>query len=107
MLTDPIGNRIIFTGTAGDYAQLRTLLTTLDTPAPQVVIEVMIAEVTLTDGTDIGVNLFGTEPRGDGVLTGSSEGLTLKGAAGVFNFIGPDYRARIVASASTTVSTKR
>ncbi|WP_287104267.1 secretin N-terminal domain-containing protein [Brevundimonas sp.] len=36
LLTDPIGNRIIFTGTAGDYAQLRTLLTTLDTPAPQV-----------------------------------------------------------------------
>jgi hypothetical protein len=72
----------------------------LDTPAPQVVIEVMIAEVTLTDGTDIGVNLFGTETRGDGVLTGSTEGLTLKGAAGVFNFIGPDYRARIVASAS-------
>ncbi len=100
LLTDPIGNRIIFTGTAGDYAQLRTLLTTLDTPAPQVVIEVMIAEVTLTDGTDIGVNLFGTETRGDGVLTGSTEGLTLKGAAGVFNFIGPDYRARIVASAS-------
>jgi general secretion pathway protein D len=100
LLTDPIGNRIIFTGTAGDYAQLRTLLSTLDTPAPQVVIEVMIAEVTLTDGTDIGVNLFGTETRGDGVLTGSSEGLTLKGAAGVFNFIGPDFRARIVASAS-------
>ncbi len=100
LLTDPIGNRIIFTGTAGDYAQLRTLLSTLDTPAPQVVIEVMIAEVTLTDGTDIGVNLFGTETRGDGVLSGSTEGLTLKGAAGVFNFIGPDFRARIVASAS-------
>lgn len=100
LLTDPIGNRIIFTGTAGDYAQLRTLLSTLDTPAPQVVIEVMIAEVTLTDGTDIGVNLFGRETRGDGVLTGSTEGLALDGAAGVFNFIGPDFRARIVASAS-------
>ena len=39
-----------------------------------------------------------TETRGDGVLSGSTEGLTLKGAAGVFNFIGPDFRARIVAS---------
>src|SRR5690606_109376 len=46
VLTDPIGNRIIFTGTATEFAQLRSLLTTLDTPAPQVVIEVMIAEVT-------------------------------------------------------------
>jgi general secretion pathway protein D len=100
LLTDPIGNRIIFTGTAADYAQLRTLLTTLDTPAPQVVIEVMIAEVTLTDSTDIGVNLFGREVRGDGVLTGSTEGLELDGAAGVFNFVGADFRARIVASAS-------
>lgn len=100
LLTDPIGNRVIFTGTAGDYAQLRTLLTTLDTPAPQVVIEVMIAEVTLTDSTDIGVNLFGREVRGDGVLTGSTEGLELDGAAGVFNFVGADFRARIVASAS-------
>ncbi|NBB63526.1 hypothetical protein GVN18_30130 [Pseudomonas sp. ODNR1LW] len=100
LLTDPIGNRIIFTGTAADYAQLRTLLTTLDTPAPQVVIEVMIAEVTLTDSTSIGVELFGTETRGDGVLSGSTEGIGLESGAGVFTFIGADYRARLVANAS-------
>ena len=100
LLTDPIGNRIIFTGTASDYAQLRTLLTTLDTPAPQVVVEVMIAEVTLTDSTSIGVNLFGTETRGDGVLTGSTEGLDIGAGAGVFTFTGADFRARLVANAS-------
>lgn len=100
LLTDPIGNRIIFTGTATDYAQLRTLLTTLDTPAPQVVIEVMIAEVTLTDSTSIGVSLFGTETRGDGVLSGTTEALVTAGGAGDFTFVGPDFRARIVANAS-------
>lgn len=100
LLTDPIGNRIIFTGTATDYAQLRNLLSTLDTPAPQVVIEVMIAEVTLTDSTSIGVSLFGTETRGDGVLTGSTEALATAGGAGVFTFVGPDFRARLVANAS-------
>lgn len=100
LLTDSTGNRIIFTGTAGDYAQLRTLLTTLDTPAPQVVIEVMIAEVTLTDATSLGVSLFGSEARGDGVLSGSTEGLSIGGGAGVFTFIGADYRARVVANAS-------
>ncbi|QYF86434.1 secretin N-terminal domain-containing protein [Brevundimonas sp. PAMC22021] len=100
LLTDPIGNRIIFTGTAGDYAQLRTLLTTLDTPAPQVVIEVMIAEVTLSDRTSLGVSLFGTEARGDGLLSGSTEALATSGGAGVFTFIGPQFRARIVANAS-------
>jgi general secretion pathway protein D len=100
LLTDPIGNRIIFTGTASDYAQLRSLLGTLDTPAPQVVIEVMIAEVTLTDATSIGVSLFGTDTRGDGVLTGSTEALATSGGAGVFTFVGPDFRARLVANAS-------
>lgn len=100
LLTDPIGNRIIFTGTASDYAQLRSLLNTLDTPAPQVVVEVMIAEVTLTDSTSIGVNLFGTQSRGDGLLTGSTEGLDIGSGAGVFTFIGADFRARLVANAS-------
>lgn len=99
VLTDPIGNRIIFTGTANEFAQLRNLLTTLDTPAPQVVIEVMIAEVTLTDDTALGVNLFGTETHGDGVLTGSTESLKLGGGL-VVSFKGPDFRANLNALAS-------
>lgn len=101
LITDPTGNRILFTGTAGDFAQLRTLLQTLDVPAPQVVIEVMIAEVTLTDGTDIGVELFGRETRGDGVWSGGTEGgLGLGGDGLLATFVGPDFRAAINASAS-------
>ena len=99
VLTDPIGNRIIFTGTATEFAQLRSLLTTLDTPAPQVVIEVMIAEVTLTDDTSLGVNLFGTEMRGDGILTGSTESLEVGGGL-VLSFKGADFRANLAAQAS-------
>lgn len=99
VLTDPIGNRIIFTGTANEFAQLRNLLSTLDTPAPQVVIEVMIAEVTLTDKTAIGVNLFGSESHGDGVLTGSTESLKVGGGL-VVSFKGPDFRASLAAEAS-------
>lgn len=100
LLVDPIGNRVLFTGTATEYAQLRTLLTTLDVPAPQVVIEVMIAEVTLTDSTSLGVNLFGRELRGDGTATGSTEGIDIGGGALNFTFVGPDYRAQLVANAS-------
>lgn len=99
VLTDPIGNRIIFTGTASEFAQLRSLLTTLDIPAPQVVIEVMIAEVTLTDNTSLGVQLFGTETRGDGVLSGGTEGITLGGGGLLMSFNGPDFRARLNAQA--------
>ena len=100
VLTDPIGNRIIFTGTATEFAQLRNLLTTLDTPAPQVVIEVMIAEVTLTDSTSLGVQLFGREAHGDGVLSGGTEGLKIGGGGLLMTFTGPDLRASLNAQAS-------
>jgi general secretion pathway protein D len=100
LITDPTGNRILFTGVAGDFAQLRSLLQTLDVPAPQVVIEVMIAEVTLTDGTDLGVELFGRATRGDGIWSGGTEGLGLGGDGLLATFVGPDFRAAINASAS-------
>jgi len=99
VLSDPIGNRIIFTGTATEFAQLRSLLTTLDTPAPQVVIEVMIAEVTLTDNTSLGVQLFGTDVRGDGVVTGGTEGIEIGAGGLLMAFTGPDFRARLNAQA--------
>lgn len=100
VLTDPIGNRIIFTGTATEFAQLRSLLTVLDTPAPQVVIEVMIAEVTLTDNTNLGVQLFGKEVHGDGVLSGGTEGIKIGGGGLLLSFNGPDLRASLNAQAS-------
>lgn len=55
---DPLGNRIIFNGTANEYDKMVSLLEQLDTPTPEVLIEVQIAEVTLTDSTSYGVDLF-------------------------------------------------
>ena len=100
LLTDPAGNRILFTGTASDYAQLRALLATLDTPAPQVVMEIMIAEVTLTDKTALGVQLFGEHTSGDGSWTGNTGGIAIGSAGASFTFTGPDLRAAINANAS-------
>lgn len=102
ILVDNVGNRIIFNGTASDFSQLRTLLSTLDTPAPQVVIEVMIAEVTLTDNTSLGVQLFGTEERGDGRLTGDTEGIEIGKSGLLLTFNGADFRARLNASAGNS-----
>ncbi len=102
VLVDTVGNRIIFTGTASDFAQLRSLLKTLDTPAPQVVIEVMIAEVTLSDNTSLGVQLFGSEVRGDGVLSGSTEAIELPGGGLLMTFNGPEFRARLNATAGNS-----
>lgn len=100
LLTDTVSNRIIFTGTASDFAQLRQLLTTLDTPAPQVVIEVMIAEVTLSDATKLGLNFSGTDVRGDGTFTGGTEGIALGSGGFLGTFVGPEFRARLNAEAS-------
>lgn len=100
LLVDPAGNRVIFIGTATEFAQLRTLLQTLDTPAPQVVIEVMIAEVTLTDKTALGLNFSASDQRGDGLLTGGTEGIALGSGGLLTTFVGPDFRARLNAEAS-------
>ncbi len=100
VLVDPISNRIIFTGTATDYASLEQLLNKLDTPAPQVAIEVMVAEVTLTDETSLGVNLFGTEVRGDGIAVGDSGSPVGDGAGLLLTFTGPEFRAALNAQAS-------
>lgn len=100
LLTDPVGNRILFTGTASDYAQLRTLLATLDIPAPQVVMEIMIAEVTLTDKTSLGVQLFGENTTNSGTLEGDTGGIEIGAAGANFTFTGPDLRAAINANAS-------
>jgi len=101
LIVDPVGNRILFTGTATDYAQLHSLLQALDTPAPQVVIEVIIAEVTLDDDTRLGVELFGSAERGDGIWSGGTEGGLGIGADGAsFTFVGPNLRAEINAMAS-------
>ncbi len=100
VLVDAISNRIIFTGTATDYASLEQLLIKLDTPAPQVSIEVMVAEVTLTDATSLGVNLFGTEVRGDGIAVGDSGSPVADGAGLLLTFTGPEFRAALNAQAS-------
>lgn len=99
LTTDPIGNRILFTGTAADYEQLKALLDQLDRPAPQVVIEVIIAEVTLTDATRLGIEFSGSETTSDGDFDFGNN-LGLDGADAILTFIGPDLRAEFNAFAS-------
>lgn len=70
---DSAGNRILFTGTANQYGLVRNLLQQLDTPARQVRVEVVVAEVTLTDETRSGIDFFLT---GESVLGGVFSGGT-------------------------------
>lgn len=55
---DPGGNRLLFRGTSSEFERMRVLLQQLDTPPQQVMIELTIAEVTLTDETRFGIEWF-------------------------------------------------
>ncbi len=101
VIIDPMGNRILFTGTANQFAQLRMLLETLDVPPRQVLVEVMIAEVTLNDETRVGLEWFFNQSMSDGVLNGGTEGgLGLEAAGLNLDFVGTDLRAAFNAFAS-------
>lgn len=98
---DPSGNRIIFTGTSNDYAKLRALLEQLDTPAPEVLIEVQIAEVTLTNDSNFGVD-FNVSDIGLGNVTGNvgTGGLGVGSAGLTIGLLGNDIEATLNAFAS-------
>lgn len=82
LTVDEVGNRIIFNGTEAEFAPLEALMRQLDTAAPEVLIEVTIAEVTLGDEERFGVefllNTFGgdLELRTQGGLGLQSGGLS-------------------------------
>lgn len=82
LTVDEVGNRIIFNGTEAEFAPLEALMRRLDTAAPEVLIEVTIAEVTLGDEERFGVefllNTFGgdLELRTQGGLGLQSGGLS-------------------------------
>ncbi len=104
IMVDPIGNRIMFTGTAAQFAQLRSLLEKLDKAPPQVMIEVTVAEVTLTDATQTGLEWFFNRSGGNinGAISGGTQGGLGIGASGLsLKFVGStDLRAAFNAFAS-------
>lgn len=71
---DATGNRILYRGTSSEFQQLREILVQLDQPPRQVLIELTIAEVTLTDETRFGVEWFLEQTITDGTLRASTRG---------------------------------
>ena len=58
LVVDSISNRLIYSGTASDYRRLKPLLEQLDRPPGEVLILVTVAEVTLSDDTQYGIEFF-------------------------------------------------
>ncbi|MBI1250296.1 MAG: hypothetical protein GC189_02360 [Alphaproteobacteria bacterium] len=83
LTVDRAGNRILFRGPAREFARLRALLEQLDTPPRQVLVEMTIAEVTLSDETRFGVEWFFEDILADGSITGSTLGGSTRQAGGL------------------------
>ncbi|OFW11368.1 MAG: hypothetical protein A3H27_10925, partial [Acidobacteria bacterium RIFCSPLOWO2_02_FULL_59_13] len=81
VVVDQSSNTLIFQGFNEDYGQIRSLLQRLDKPAKEALIEVTVAEVTLTDSSQLGIEWLIKEAR---LEVGTLGGLSL-GSAG-FNY---------------------
>ncbi|MCA8903692.1 MAG: hypothetical protein H6881_00545 [Rhodobiaceae bacterium] len=58
IVVNKLSNQLIFTGTPTQYDLIHPLLNRLDVPPAEVMIEVTVAEITLTDDTRYGVEFF-------------------------------------------------
>jgi general secretion pathway protein D len=80
---DPVGNRLLFRGTSSEYQRLRQTLVQLDQPPRQVLVELTIAEVTLTDETRFGVEWFLEQTINGGLLTATTRGGSVRQPGGL------------------------
>ncbi|MHB9139526.1 MAG: type II secretion system protein D, partial [Victivallaceae bacterium] len=65
IFADAINNRLVIKTTPRTYAMLAALLRSLDTVPDQVLLQVLVAEVTLSDSTSFGVKYSLNENNGD------------------------------------------
>lgn len=57
VVPEPIGNRLILSATPRFFKEIETLINQLDEPPPQVMIQVMIAEITLDNAREFGLEV--------------------------------------------------
>lgn len=113
IVTDPARNAIIFQGSAEEFGQLRPLLENLDQAAREAIIEVTVAEVTLSSDDKLGVegilkfSGFGQPHQVISTLGGTGIGTaglnyTILNAAGatraVLNAFATDNRVKVLST---------
>ena len=109
VVVDAGSNTIIYQGNSEDYGQVRSLLETLDKATKEALIEVTVAELTLKDDFQLGVEWLAKEAKLDGTKMkfGTLGGLSI--GSGGFNFAridsAGDVRLLLNALASTNRAT--
>lgn len=80
---DERSNAVLVSGTGDDIRLIKDIVDKLDIILAQVRIEIVIAEVTLSDNTSSGITQLGLKVNGDRLvgLTGSAPGFALAGTA--------------------------
>lgn len=102
-VVDKVRNSIIYKGSAAEWARLLIIIKEMDIPPKQVLIQVTIAEVTLSDNFALGLEGFAQEVglRGSRSSFSTEGGLGELPAAGLFTYVNSagDVRARLSAYA--------
>jgi general secretion pathway protein D len=89
VVVDKATNTLIFQAKPEEYGQLTGLLQMLDRPSRAALIEVTVAELTLNDSTEIGVDLLASRiEAGGGYRIGTSAGGSATGALSINVFNG-------------------
>lgn len=96
VVVDKGSNTLIFQGSAEDYPQVRALLTALDRPPKQALIEVTVAEVQLTGNWQLGVEwAFSKQLANGNTSAGGTVGGTGLGTGGFsYQLLGPVSQVR-------------
>lgn len=110
VVADAVSNSVMVLSPERNFDRLRRLLEQLDQPVKQVLVRILVAEVTLEKGLDLGVELTGGTRDANGTLAGqtASNAFTdfnlFDSALGVNGFLieNTDFRAAIRALASDT-----
>ena len=103
---NPANNTIVIRATERQYQKILATLRQIDSPSVQILINVTIAEVTLTDNLRYGVQAYF---KGDGITAGFFGGATdaINGAFPGFNFMGNIGNSRVVLDALSAVTKVR
>ncbi len=93
-------NSLIFQGSTEDYTGILNLLQQLDQPAKAALIEVTVAEVSLSDSEQLGVEWSYNRTNSNGTITGGTLGGLGIGTGGLtINLLRPDATPRIIINA--------
>jgi general secretion pathway protein D len=102
-VVDKVRNSIIYKGSAAEWARLLIIIKEMDIPPKQVLIQVTIAEVTLSDNFALGIEGFAQEIglKGRQANFSTEGGLGDLPASGLFTFVNNagDVRAKLSAYA--------